>query len=541
MSIKKQTWSNMPTVPDVQPEIATSEILLCYNIPWNTSYKHVRLFDDVDQLVAVLRQDYLVMDIKNTAPVKFGQYTIDIGENVTDMVRCNYIAFRNTPYSPDWFFGFITDVRWLSPNSTRISWTPDVWQNNIYNCVLGECFVEREHVALNEDRPWALYPPEDFETGEFVIQKTNLRTDWSWKYAMLTTTSVPGAVINYGNVVNGLYFYQTSDIQGLYSQIDTLRNDGKADAIVSVFQYPNIIELGVGADVGHIFVYPDATIDGYAPKNNRLFSYPYVFCEIYSAYSAPQTYRFEYSNWSENNTRGIYFKIKGTPLPVPVMLIVPGTYKGYWDNYEEAVTLTGFPQGAWTNDAYQAFVAQSTPYWNYQQEVTQMQNRNAIIQGGMSAVSDLLRLNIGGALTTGVNTALGNEMRSFQQTQSIVAAKESHALIPNSAHGNLTTPYIHAQAGINSIYYYVKTIKNEYARIIDDFFELYGYAVHKLKVPAINTRRYWNFVKTQDCQIGGIALLQDKEKLESIFNNGVTIWHTSAIGDYTFDNHYAPS
>lgn len=542
MGIDKQRWSNMPDVPKVEPEIATNEVLICYNIPWNTSYTHVRLYNNVEQFVSVLRSDkYLVMDIKNTAPVKFGEYTFDVSANATDMARCNYIAFRNSAYSPDWFFGFITGVKWLSPNSTRLTWEPDVWQNNIYNSVLGECFVEREHVPVNEDSPWKIHPPEDFELGEYVIQKSNLRTDWGWKYGMFTTTGVGGSLLNYGNIINGLYFYTTDQKESIYHQIEDLQSQGKADAIVSVFQYPNIIGLDASSNAGEIFVYPDANIDGYHPKNNRLYSYPYVFCEVYSAYSAPQTYQFEYSNWNQNNTRGVLFKIKGTPIPVPVMLVVPAVYKGFWDNYEEAITLTGFPQGAWTNDAYQAFVAQSTPYWNYQQEMTQLQNRNAVIQGGMSALGSLLNLNLGGAITAGVNTALGNEMRSFQTTQSIVAAKESHALIPNSAHGNLTTPYIHAQAGVNSIFYYVKTIKNEFAEIIDNFFELYGYAVNKLKVPNINSRRYWNFVKTQDCQISGISILQEKETLESIFNRGVTIWHVDAIGDYTFDNHYVPS
>ena len=188
MAINKQTWSNMPTVPTIQPEIATSEILLCYRVPWNNRYEHVYMANGgKEQLVEILKGDYLVMDIKNTAPVRFGRGYVDIGENEVDMERCNYIAFRNAADPGEWFFGFITSVEWLSPNSTRVHWEPDIWQNNIYDSVLGMCFVEREHVALDEDQPWKLYPPEDFETGEFVIQKTNLRTDWGWKYGMYST------------------------------------------------------------------------------------------------------------------------------------------------------------------------------------------------------------------------------------------------------------------------------------------------------------------------------------------------------------------
>lgn len=542
MAINKQTWSNMPTVPTIHPEIATSEILLCYQVPWNNRYEHVYMANGgKKQLVEILKGDYLVMDIKNTAPVRFGRGYVDIGENEVDMERCNYIAFRNAVDPNEWFFGFITSVEWLSPNSTRVHWEPDIWQNNIYDSVLGMCFVEREHVALDEDQPWKLYPPEDFETGEFVIQKTNLRTDWGWKYGMYSTEAISGGLLNYGNVINGLYFYTTDDIQSMYNQINSLRNEGKAEAIVSVFQYPDIINLSVSADAGQIFVYPDATIDGYAPKNNRLFSYPYVFCEVYSAYAAPQTYRFEYSNATQNGSRGMIFKLKGSPVPVPAMLIIPSLYKGYWDNIEEAITLSGFPQGAWTNDAYQAFIAQSTPYWNYQQETTQLQNRNATIQGGMGILSSLLSMNLGGAITQGVNTYLGNEMREFQTTQSIVAAKESHAMIPNSAHGNMSTPYIHAQINNNSIFYYVKTIKNSFAERIDNFFEMYGYQVNQLKVPAIHTRRFWNFVKTQGCKIRGITNTQEQSALEQIFNSGVTIWHyLPMMGSYTSDNHTAP-
>lgn len=81
-------------------------------------------------------------------------------------------------------------------------------------------------------------------------------------------------------------------------------------------------------------------------------------------------------------------------------------------------------------------------------------------------------------------------------------------------------------------------ITAEYAEIIDNFFERFGYAVKKNKVPNMDTRPHWNYVKTGDAYIKGNCPAESLNKIISIFNNGITFWKVpSEVGNYSLDNH----
>ena len=81
-------------------------------------------------------------------------------------------------------------------------------------------------------------------------------------------------------------------------------------------------------------------------------------------------------------------------------------------------------------------------------------------------------------------------------------------------------------------------ITAEYAEIIDNFFERFGYAVKKNKVPNISTRPHWNYVKTTDAYITGNCPADSLAKIISIFNHGITFWKSaSEVGNYSLNNH----
>ena len=79
------------------------------------------------------------------------------------------------------------------------------------------------------------------------------------------------------------------------------------------------------------------------------------------------------------------------------------------------------------------------------------------------------------------------------------------------------------------------SIKNEYARIIDRYFSLFGYKVNDVKLPNITGRTNWNYVKTIDCNFSGNIPQPDLEVIKSMFNNGVTLWHNPATM-YNYNN-----
>ena len=84
------------------------------------------------------------------------------------------------------------------------------------------------------------------------------------------------------------------------------------------------------------------------------------------------------------------------------------------------------------------------------------------------------------------------------------------------------------------------TIRPEYAKIIDNFFSMYGYKVMSLEVPNIHTRKKWNYLKAIEMNITGNKNKIPQEYLEEIrtmFLNGVTLWHDyETMYDYSNDN-----
>lgn len=82
------------------------------------------------------------------------------------------------------------------------------------------------------------------------------------------------------------------------------------------------------------------------------------------------------------------------------------------------------------------------------------------------------------------------------------------------------------------------SIKAEFAKIIDDYFSMFGYKTNKVKVPNLIGRQNWNYVKTIDCNIIGNFPQEDLQEIKDMFNNGLTIWHnTSTFLDYSQNNN----
>ena len=66
----------------------------------------------------------------------------------------------------------------------------------------------------------------------------------------------------------------------------------------------------------------------------------------------------------------------------------------------------------------------------------------------------------------------------------------------------------------------------EYMERLGMYFHLYGYAQNKHMTPPINTRKYWNYVKTTDVRLKvNNCPKQHLQTLKAMFNNGVTVWN----------------
>lgn len=92
--------------------------------------------------------------------------------------------------------------------------------------------------------------------------------------------------------------------------------------------------------------------------------------------------------------------------------------------------------------------------------------------------------------------------------------------------------------GWKNMHYYVmvKTVREEYAEQLTNYFKMFGYKVNKLEIPDTKSRKYYNYVKTVDANIVGNIPSNDLNVIKGIFDKGVTIWHTSDVGNYSVNN-----
>ena len=85
------------------------------------------------------------------------------------------------------------------------------------------------------------------------------------------------------------------------------------------------------------------------------------------------------------------------------------------------------------------------------------------------------------------------------------------------------------------------SVTQENARVIDDFFDRFGYAIERVQTPAIRTRPHWNYIKTNGLNMSSQNVPADYvEKIKAIHDTGVTYWKAhDEIGNYALNN--APS
>ena len=514
----------LPSQTNVAGVSPQTTVILASGIEWGNDYEHVRYYDNGKAGCLAHVRSKAVKTYTQSTPVRFGELSYRGKGNESDVLKCNYLAFQNLPYSEEWYFGFITRVEWMSDNSFKIFFEPDRFQNSFYGLKLKPCFVEREHVAKTDDVIGANLVPENIETGEYIVNSSAGLGFGLNNYYLVASADENGKNIEPEidkNVMCGLTYYNTPTFSEIKEKIQTYINNGNGDAIVSIGQAPAICFGTTSRELNMSF---PTTLAGYTPKNKKLFQYPYSYLLVDCHDGAQYTFNIEFFR------DGIKFNSQGIKLNMPAIWIYPENYKNEPTmGTPYGFTYSNFPLCAWTNDAYQAWLAQSQPLWDYQTKQQYLKTG----QSFLGALGNLLGGNIGGAVESVATQAVNN----FMYAEGIMAQMEQHDLVPPSAKGNLSGSYVNASLFSNTIAFKTMCVTNDMAKTIDNYFDMYGYAVHKVKTPNLTSRSSWNFVKTNNCGLHGTCVLDDINFLQAMFNRGVTFWHTDDVGNYGLENN----
>lgn len=255
-----------------------------------------------------------------------------------------------------------------------------------------------------------------------------------------------------------------------------------------------------------------ATLDGYKPRNRKLYTYPYNFVHVDNLEGGSLDLRYEFFEGYSPTVK----TIASITQPVEVLLR-PTHYKNSGDEIDitQGIKIGNFPLCSWAFDAYQAWIAQNA--------IPQLINVGAGIANG--AMAGIMFGPLAGAMS-GVGT-LANTLTDFY-TASIQA---------DITRGNIASGSAAFGHKMKDFFYARMSITDQHARMIDEFFDRYGYATNRVKQPNISGRTYWNYVKTKGAVITGSVPTSDANKICSIYDKGITFWKSgNQIGNYSLDN-----
>lgn len=283
-----------------------------------------------------------------------------------------------------------------------------------------------------------------------------------------------------------------------------------------------------------------SSIDGYTPRNKKLLTYPYCYLGFNPANGTQKIFRYE------DFTSGTpSFKLYSEINPNPSVYFVPQNYKGHnGDVVSESCSLNGYPTCGYSNDVYNSWLAQNSNIISLQMQQEEFnyninQDKTAI-SGASKGIGEAMSLNPGVALTgfeTGMQLAQNETNHEFY-IKNQMAQMEKQQLLPNSSALSSSNATLLGYELMDNDIFTRYNIKSQFAERIDKYFDMYGYLTNTRKVPALNSRSNWNYIKTIGAIITGNIPQNDLQLIKNMFDNGITLWHTTShFLDYSQSNN----
>ena len=552
----------MPLLSWIQP---SGTIRLLKGVPLDPTYDHTIIFPNTTCQTA-----YFQSNVFNNGTYTNQYYTrvnsgvIRVQDNIDSIYNTNYLMFKNslTTDGNKWYYAFVKSVEYINNNVVEIKYEIDVMQTWMFNYTLNTCFVEREHSSsdglfeniveenLDFGSEYVYIDRDSFNLGmEEIVGETH--TTYRMGLILLANrnnhvgqeSDAVGYRIN--SLVMPLYyqFVNDIDINNISGILDAW--DEYADEIVAIYEYPSFLGTPNAPNLETVYTgdyyktqkyitggYHDGslvtpTINGYAPKNKKLFCYPYNYMEVNN--NCGDRVNLRYEDWRiYANTAIPKFKIIGSFFTMPSACAYPYGYQGIDDALIFGIRYDNFPNCAWSGDAFKAWWAQNKNTFTTSFATGVLSSATSAVTGAIAG--GIAGGPVGAAVGAGVNTGislastiLGN-MARYQDAQAA----------PNHVKGDAQGESLNAFNNKMRFDFFYVQIKAQYARIIDDYFSRFGYACKRNKIPNTNVREHWTYTKTMGCTLTGEQMPSSVSKaICDIYNNGITFWRANVVGATT--------
>lgn len=525
----------------------STTIRLFSGIRLNNKYHDTIYFSSLANQKSFFSYPTFTLTNQSYQRVSVGKLRINL--SYEQVSTCNYLSFQNSAFSDKWIYCFITDISYISNNVCEIIYEIDVLQTYMFDITIPPCFVERE--ISETDYMYEHLETESVEYGPIVEVAIRESDDGSGgifphnyfndyvAMVFLTDEEQVGILDNafnhigpgfyFSGVLNGYHIYLfdltvSGGTSSLYHALESIQKaDDSNNTIIDVRLFPKdfihpiplmgqlqskVIKIEKPTKI------QDSRLDGgYVPRNKKLLQYPYTYLTLTDGILT-NDFRFEFF-YSDK----AYFTLTGVPGATnPGVVCSAGKYKNADTNALSNplynMTIQDFPKAGYLYDTFQDYIKNG----GFTKDLA-----NGLISSGSLLASAVSENPVG---AVGGTMGLLNSINNFTVANSAAS----------QAKGTTSADTLFA-TGKKQFYFITNQITQEYAIILDNYFDRYGYVCRRIKEPNISSRPSWNYTKTNGCNVYGNVPSIYLNKIANIYDAGITYWKNGKkVGDYTQNN-----
>lgn len=579
--------------------LSASNVKLMRGIKWRNDYKHTRYFSSIGAQTSWFNNQTVVHQIAQCNIVKVeGKSYVQVNANIDSLWNVNYMSFINNTVTNSNWYCFVTKLEYLNKTTTRVYFEVDVYQTWYLYSTWRPSYVERQHVqeyvagypavhTIDEGLDYGpMYDTIEVQqvkpSGEvlflIVVCKQVLEENGGDENGEIkpmlngmpqpltfyvvpflrdgtVPTVTPDSVSKVDKVLEYMYSAQSAvnNIVSIYTtDYIGLNNADGSSVHMPIENFKKVLLLkGITSD--SVGVYRLTNMYGYQTKTISLgskYPIPLDVNEPGKLWMSPY-YKIFLDDFQGNrveirpeyiNSNNLNIKVKGS-----IGTNNKVSYEVLAYNYgvsEPFVDQVGLEYGLINSNPNDVPIITDllAAYLQGNRNSIENQTNQTVFNGVMGVVGGAGQ-TISGAVNRSASGVVGGAM-SIAQTagdtifalQGIQAKQKDIDNTPPSITNQGGNNYFTVGNGYRGLYVIKKRIKPEYLTTIGTFLQRYGYKYNRHTTPVLTSRKTYNFIKTIDCLLAGTFPQEYLVQLQSVFDRGITVWHTDDIGNYNLTN-----
>ena len=539
-----------------------NELMICADVPLDASQVRQLSFADKNEQYNYFRSKAIRVftDFKYIREHR----GVKVPVNAEEIGNACYLCFKNQA-SGKWYYAFVTQVIYINPETSLLNFEIDVYQTFLFDMVIRDCDISREHVANDDFKTNTVQEPVD--VGDYVIAHEEVQVlgdlDSYYPFIILSaidllsdpgTLEEPKVTAAQGGVYGGLpsavraYLvepnqWETSSITAIMEALSSY--PWVSQSILAIYALPSFgfsgtvtvrqsamgFNIGVISDssspfrsgAGGALIGWQSKFPSY--KNKKMYNSQFSFIECL----LPNGNRFVLKPEFIKDSAPVVMLVS-TLIPAPNFYFYTPDYCGAEEDFLlNANNISGFPCFPVQNNTYPLQTAQAEAT----NTLVHSQNRSNIFWDTVGNVVQSVftgdPLNV---LSTGIDAYknVRSELQSSERDRQRIGQMQTNVSLTGASGGGLATFIASKKL---EILYRWRTVKPEFSEKIEQFFDVYGYKVSRFGVPNLNSRPRYNYIKCNNVNIYGNIPNEFLQPLRNMFINGFTLWHDkNNVGTY---------